>query len=401
VTELTAEPHAEAGLIVRDVARAVALAEGEAGIRDVIRTVARLEPVAVRTVSRSTELPVPFVAAICNELRKRGIVSRQRPVQLTPRGRRLFGTEALRVPLDAGCPTCAHRGVVVPPQLSVAKHELAALAEDAPPARLEIDQTHCTVETKIRRVLAMYEAGALDGGRVLLLGDDDLTSLAIKLVVEQLGLGATIRELVVLDVDPAVVSFVRRELSGAPFPSRCLEHDLREPIPAELVGSAEAVFTDPPYTAQGAELFLSRAAEAAAPPRANVFLCFGSRRPEETLALQRTIAALGFTVRALTRNFNDYVGAGSLGGTSHLYELTTTPGLRPSVSGSYEGPLYTGELNPASRSYRCLTCRQSSIVGGGEAWPTIAVLKREGCPHCGGTAFVPRARTKRNHRRHS
>jgi predicted methyltransferase len=189
VTGLTAERHAEAGLIVRDVARAVALAEGEAGIRDVIRTVARLEPVAVRTVSRSTELPVPFVAAICNELRKRGIVSRQRPVQLTPRGRRLFGTEALRVPLDAGCPTCAHRGVVVPPQLAVAKHELAALAEDAPPARLEIDQTHCTVETKIRRVLAMYEAGALDGGRVLLLGDDDLTSLAIKLVVEQLGLG--------------------------------------------------------------------------------------------------------------------------------------------------------------------------------------------------------------------
>jgi predicted methyltransferase len=401
VTELTVEGHVEADRIVRDVARAVALAEGEAGIRDVIRTVARLEPVAVRNVSRSTELPVPFVAAICNELRKRGVVSRQRPVQLTPRGRRLFGSVALRFPLDASCSACARRGLVVPPQLAVATHELAALAAEAPPARLEIDQTHCTVETKIRRVLAMYEAGALDWGRVLLLGDDDLTSLAIRLVVEQLGLGATIRELMVLDVDPAVVSFLRRELRGAPFPFTCIEHNLRDPLPGDLVGSADVVFTDPPYTAQGAELFLSRAAEAAALPRADVFLCFGSRRPDETLALQRSIAGLGFTVRALTRNFNDYVGAGSLGGTSHLYELTTTPGVRPPVRGRYEGPIYTGELNPVSRSYRCLTCRQSSIVGGGETWPTIAALKREGCPHCGGTEFVPRARTKRNHRRHS
>jgi hypothetical protein len=43
----------------------------------------------------------------------------------------------------------------------------------------------------------------------------------------------------------------------------------------------------------------------------------------------------------LDRDFNDYIGAGVLGGTSHLYQLVATPALRPLVTGPFDGPLYT------------------------------------------------------------
>ena len=66
---------------------ATGLAEGPAGVRDVILAISRTEPVAVRAVSQLAELPVPIVTAICNELRKRGVVDRARPVQLTAAGR--------------------------------------------------------------------------------------------------------------------------------------------------------------------------------------------------------------------------------------------------------------------------------------------------------------------------
>ena len=49
--------------IVTDVAEAVALAEGEAGVLDVVRAVARGGSGSVRAVSRATELPVPLVSA--------------------------------------------------------------------------------------------------------------------------------------------------------------------------------------------------------------------------------------------------------------------------------------------------------------------------------------------------
>src|SRR5215467_9996927 len=70
--------------VTAEVAAAVGLAEGPAGVADVLRLIARHEPVAAREISRRAELPVPIIAAICNELRKRGVVDRSRPVRLTP-----------------------------------------------------------------------------------------------------------------------------------------------------------------------------------------------------------------------------------------------------------------------------------------------------------------------------
>ena len=342
--------------IVDEVASTVGLAEGAAGVVDVVRTVARLEPVAVRRISRATELPVPFVAAICNELRKRGVIDHRRPVRLTPDGRATFGTLARRRLVNADCGACGGRGTVVPAELAPTVRQLALAAAQAPGADVVLDQAHCTVETKIRRALALDEAGALDGKRVLVLGDDDLVSLALRLLAEHHEIGAGIRSLVVVEIDERLRSFLRRRLRGAPFPTEIVTHDLRDPLPERLRATADTVFTDPPYTAAGATLFLSRAAQAAAGAGADVFLCFGPRRPDETLAVQRAIAGMGLTVQRLARNFNDYLGAGALGGTSHLYHLVATTELRPHVAGRFDGALYTGDFRTPRRNFRCRAC---------------------------------------------
>jgi N4-bis(aminopropyl)spermidine synthase len=380
--------------IVREVATAVRLAEGEAGVRDVIDVVRRLGSVPTRTLSRASGLPVPIVAAIAGELRKRGIVARERPTRLTPHGRRLFGGDLYPGP-DCVCPTCAGVGLRVPEELAPVATALAALAAEAPPARTELDQSHCTAETKLRRALALHQAGALEGKRVLLLGDDDLVSLAILLLASRSGFAETIRELAVVDADPAVLSYVGRQLADAPFPVRRIEHDLREPLPPTVSGSFDTVFTDPPYTAEGAELFLSRAASALAPAGGgNVFLAFGPKPPAESLRLQAAIARMGFVIRRLVPNFNEYLHAGIIGGTSHLYHLTSIAGTRPVVVGTYEGALYTGERR-APRPYRCASCGTIQRVGRGARWTTVEVLRSGGCPECGGARFRPLPRRQR------
>jgi len=329
-------------VIAGEVAASVGLAEGEAGVRDLVRALARLEPVAVRKLSRATELPVPLVSAVCNELRKRGVVSAERPVRLTRRGRAVFRAAQRRI-VDPACPTCARRELVVPDALQPALRRMAALARHAPPQRVELDQVHCTVETKLRRALALYDAGLLDARRLVLLGDDDLTALAIRVVSEQLGLrGGSVA---VLDVDPGLVAFLRRRLRGAPFAAECLVHDLRDPLPERLRGSADGVVLDPPYTRPGASLFLSRAVDALGPGAGrSVFLAFGASRVETTLAVQREILELGFVIRRVIRDFNEYIGAGVLGGASHLYELATTAEMRPRHPERYAGPLYTADV---------------------------------------------------------
>jgi predicted methyltransferase len=332
-------------VIVRDVAAAVGLAEGELGVRAVVSALARLEPVSIRGISRVVDLPVPIVASICGELRKRSMVAEERPAQLTSAGRGLFAGGKLELGGPAVCPTCAGRGIALPAPLSPLRRAIRTISYDAPAPVLQLDQCHCTVDTKLRRVLALHEADALVGRRVLLLGDDDLTSVAIRSVVERFGSPTTISSLTVLDVDPAVVAFLTRQLQDAPFRSACTCHDLREPLPPELRRAFDTVVTDPPYTVAAARLFLSRAAEALAGVGGNVFLCFGSRRPEASFRVQQAIGEMGFVIRRLVRDFNEYAGAGVLGGTSHLYHLSATAELRPLVTGSFDGPLYTAEAD--------------------------------------------------------
>src|SRR5256714_8771143 len=167
-------------VVVAEVASAVGLAEGPAGVRDVLGVIAHREPVAAREVGRLAELPVPIVAAVCTGLRKRGVVDRARPVRLTRAGRAGLAMPAAgHGGISGECPGCSGTGVAVPPGLAALAGELERAAAGMPAAKLELDQTHCTVDTKIRRVLRMHEPGALTGQRGIVLGGDDLISLAI------------------------------------------------------------------------------------------------------------------------------------------------------------------------------------------------------------------------------
>src|SRR5258707_7701272 len=149
--------------VIADVASAVGLAEGRSGVSDVLRAIARSEPVAVRDVSRMAELPVPIVAAVCNELRRRGVVDRARPVRLTPEGRGLL---ASRHPdLSAACPCCGGSGLAVPDALAELAAALDHAAAGTPRAKPGLDQTHCTGGAKIRRGLRIHDAGGRGGPR--------------------------------------------------------------------------------------------------------------------------------------------------------------------------------------------------------------------------------------------
>jgi N4-bis(aminopropyl)spermidine synthase len=288
--------------------------------------------------------------------------------------------------------------VVLPAVLDAVRADLEAMLREAPGADVRLDQAHCTVDAKLRRFAYLLDAGALSGRSVLLLGDDDFLSLALPLAARAVGARPP-RRLVAVEVDADIVRFSRAAVERRGIEAEVLAHDLRLPLPAELVGAFDTVFADPPYTLGGAELFLSRAASALrAGPGGQAFLCFGSKPPHETTALQRLIAGMGFAIHRLVRNFNDYAGASVIGGTSHLYHLIAGSALAPTVIGDFDAPLYTGDRRRPGRSYRCRACGARHVVGAGERWATILELRRGGCPRCGGGRFSPGRRAPRSRR---
>lgn len=371
-----------------EVARAVTLQEGEAGVRQVLRAIGQLDPASTRAVSRQTGLPVPVVAAVSNELRARGLVTRDRPATLTTRGRELLGGQAPDLRPTVVCSCCQGWGLTDGPLAGLAG-ELAEVMAASPAADVSLDQSHCTAETKVRRVLYLLRHGLLPAPDLLLLGDDDLMAVAVAMAGRRLGYPLAGRYAVV-DVAPDYLRFINDRLAGLGVSAELAEHDLRKPLAGVLSGEFGLVMTDPPYTVEGARLFLSRAVEALRPGAGwAIAFSFGAKGPDDTLRVQETITRLGLAVAGLHRDFNAYHGAGVIGGRSHLYHLVSTQQTKSLVEGEYQGQLYTAQARAADRVYRCLQCGARHVVGPGAAWRTIGALKEAGCPDCGGQRLRP------------
>jgi N4-bis(aminopropyl)spermidine synthase len=397
VGETTREP-AERDTLLSDLAARTRLREGAAGIEAVLRAIHSHAGITGRDLARETRLPIPVITAVRRELERAGLVQPGPHIRLAPEGLVLVEGAWGWVSRSFLCPLCGGRQVVVGSEWSAVLAQLEAWFAGNPTVDVTLDQSHCTPETNLRRVLYMQTHGALAGKAVLLLGDDDSVSLALGLVGQALspqGGGRLAARLCVVDTDPRVLAHIRESAAAAGFAVETVQHDAREPLPEGLVGQFDTVMTDPPYTPAGLDLFVSRAVQALTPGQGRqIFLSFGHRAPAEQVALQRALAGMGLAVAELLPGFNEYRGAGILAGVSQMIHLLSTTESAPGTPGVFAGPLYTGEMNPTVRVYRCMGCGARLRVGqASDAVATsVEALKAGGCPRCGATQFLLEAR---------
>jgi predicted methyltransferase/DNA-directed RNA polymerase subunit RPC12/RpoP len=375
--------------LVAEVADAVRLQEGGAGVQRVLQAFRRLQLTSTKAVSRHAGLPLPLVAAVSNELRARGVLSRDRPSRLTEYGERLLADLPRDAGMDPTCTCCAGQGIQIPDELAPVVARLDDIMSAAPAVDMTLDQSHCTAETKVRRVLLMIRYGILPGPNLLLVGDDDLIGIAVALVSGALG-RPLVQHLGIVDISTDVLDFSQDHLSDLGQRVDLVQQDLRQTLDERLTGRYEVAMTDPPYTVEGARLFLSRAVEGLRTGAGrSIIFSFGRKGPDEALAVQQAIGELGLTVEAMHRDFNEYRGAGVIGSRSDLRYLGSTDQSRAAITGDYRGLLYTADKRAADREFRCLDCGAQYIVGPGGQWPYIAALKEAGCPRCGGSRFRP------------
>ncbi len=174
--------------LLEDVTQATALREGAAGVATVLRTIYSAQRITLRDLARQTYLPLPVLAAMRRELEQTRILKRQAGIVLTPHGKD-FVEQTLRVYTrhDARCPMCDGRGIVIGEELDSVVRRLERYCSELPQVDVSLDQTPCTPQTAVRRALYMSQAGALEGKRVIFLGDDDAISVAVAVLGKALG----------------------------------------------------------------------------------------------------------------------------------------------------------------------------------------------------------------------
>lgn len=252
---------------------------------------------------------------------------------------------------------------------------LAAIARDiagGPPPTPAMDHVPADAETVLRRAQWFDTRYLLDGARVLILGDHDLTSLALCARRPELAV-------TVVDLDERVLAYVDGLAAERGYDIRCLHADLRFGLPPTATGWADLVFSDPPYTPEGMALFAARGVAALRDPvhAGRLVLAYGysTRSPALGLKVQQELLRAGLVFEAILPSFHRYHGAQAIGSAADLYVCQPTT----------RGKAATGRGAPGQATRTAIYTHgpQSVESGAGAHEAASAVLREqaaaEGC----------------------
>jgi len=211
----------------------------------------------------------------------------------------------------------------------------ASLRNKKPLPKRQYDQFYATDQTTAKRALTISRNGDLDGRKIALLGDDDLTSVACALT-------GTAEKITVLEVDGDIIELIEETSQNLNLGIETIKLDLRDKLPPELARQYDTVFTDPPYTPAGISLFLNSALFLLKKsPLSRIYFCCGgsNRAREKELIIQKIVNEKGLLIKEKFSDFNHYHGAQSIGSTSSLYVCDWTTAARGTPPPNL--PIYT------------------------------------------------------------
>ncbi|GIO34654.1 MULTISPECIES: bis-aminopropyl spermidine synthase family protein [Paenibacillus] len=375
---------------IEQASQHIRLQEGKQAIEQLLVECYLNPGISTKELARKTLLPTPIAAAIKRELMKAGALKQDRGVRCTPDGaawmENIYGY--------AGLDRTLFRELLQETKWNEKLQDVMAILRELfslrPSVNVQIDQSKCTPETSLNRAILCLKQHALIGKKILCVGDDDLVSVSIGLLLQKLfpSGGHNVTKVQVLDIDERFLGYIETIAKERGLPITCRRLDLREGLPEYLHGRFDSFFTDPPYTLQGMSLFVSRGIQALKREKGlPIFLSFAHKAPSFMLAMQREFTRMGLTVAANFPRFNAYEGAEMIANRSQMFILRTTDQTKPEYPGTFADALYTGEVNQTLRTYRCKSCSREVFVGITGEIATIEQLKNEGCAGCGHDTF--------------
>ncbi|ENN95741.1 hypothetical protein J422_06055 [Methanocaldococcus villosus KIN24-T80] len=253
-----------------------------------------------------SEEPLPLVAEIIRVLEKEGLVKITDKIELTEKGLEFVKEYGIGKREDHICECCEGRGVSLKPYKDILE-KFKEIAKDRPMPKHEYDQGYVKEECTVARIALMNSRGDLYNKDVLVLGDDDLTSIALML-------SNLPKRIVVVDIDERLINFIKETAEKLNYKNiEIITLDLRNPLPEKYKKKFDTFITDPPETLYAIKTFIGRGISALKGERRAGY--FGITRRESSLDKWREIQKIllndfNVVITDLIRNFNQYINWG-------------------------------------------------------------------------------------------
>ncbi len=329
---------------IKEVEKYVSIDEGEIAIEGFLVAVYLDNPISNKKLARKLCLPIPLITAIKKEFIKLGLIMQYNGMTMTSKGYAYVENHLGFRSINKALYTALAEG-----------SELLDLYDDEdiyinrPSADLSVDQAHCTIETSGERSLLALKHHMLVGKKILCIGDDDLVSVSLGLLLKKLygDLKHSTTEIHVVDIDRRLLDYIDKLSVKYQLPITCHEVNLRACLPDGLKGQFDCFYTDPPYTLEGLTLFLSRGITGLKHKKGlPIFFSYAHNSYDNGHIVLSRVCEMGLSVNKIMPRFNHYEGASILGNIGQMMILNTTSSTLQTIEGSesYEGDLYTREL---------------------------------------------------------
>jgi Branched-chain polyamine synthase A C-terminal domain len=164
-----------------------------------------------------------------------------------------------------------------------------------PPCVQTLEQQTCTLHTSWKRAAEVTSRFPSEA-KILILGDDDLVSLALAQYPGY--------QLDVLELDMPLVRLLKKEGGGY---LKVLRRDLSGGLPDEFHDQYDVVLSDPMYAAEGMEMFLACCVKALKPtPESRLFLSTYPPLLEDVEGFHGLLEAYNLKVEKTTEHYNRY-----------------------------------------------------------------------------------------------
>ncbi|WP_423793231.1 bis-aminopropyl spermidine synthase family protein [Methanocaldococcus indicus] len=254
-----------------------------------------------------SEEPLPLVAEIIKVLEEEGLVKiENNTIKLTEKGLELTKKYGISKREELVCGCCEGRGVSIK-QFSDILEKFKEITKDRPLPKHEYDQGFVTPECTIARVALMHSRGDLFNKEVLVLGDDDLTSIALMLTNLP-------KRIVAVDIDERLMNFIKETAEKLNYKNiEVITLDLRKPLPESYAKKFDTFITDPPETVYAIRTFIGRGISSLKGERCAGY--FGITRRESSLDKWREIQKIllnefNVVITDLIKDFNHYINWG-------------------------------------------------------------------------------------------
>ena len=193
------------------------------------------------------------------------------------------------------CPKCNGKRVYLDTEI---RETLKEIWSQKPIPTLLFDQRPVTLETTINRVLYMLSKNDVIGKKVVFLGDDDLTSLA-------LGLYNKDTNITVLDVDKRLVDFINDMSKKYNLNIEAYEYNVIDYLDKKYKGKYDVVMTDPTPEKVPFTIFMNACIHLLKLDGI-IYTSIYSSAMDRNMDLQKAITDMNLYITDIIPNFTEY-----------------------------------------------------------------------------------------------